>query len=78
MKGKVFTSTGEPFSNSRNMASGSLTHTDSNEFAKRNVKFVAFNVESGFEEYDKISDCYILFSSSLFAIRVVLSAYLGY
>ena len=58
MKGKVFTSTGEPFSNSRNMASGSLTHTDSNEFAKRNVNFVAFNLESGFEELDNISDCY--------------------
>ena len=59
MKGKVFTSTGEPFSNSRNMASGSLTHTNSEEFAKRNVKFVAFNVDNGFEEIDKLSDCYI-------------------
>lgn len=68
MKGKVFTSTGEPFSNSRNMASGSLTHTDSNEFAKRNVKFVAFNVESGFEEYDKISDCYMHLSSLGFTV----------
>lgn len=58
MKGKVFTSTGEIFSNSRNMASGSLTHTDSQEFTKRNVRFIAFNVEEGFEDLSTLSECY--------------------
>lgn len=58
MKKTVKTSTGEQFSNSRNMASGSLTLGDSKKFAQRKVKFVAFNVEKGFEDIDSLEECY--------------------
>ena len=58
MKDTITTSTGEKFSNSRNMASGSLTLVDNKKFAKRNVKFVAFNVEDGFPELNSLSACY--------------------
>lgn len=58
LKEKVKTSTGERFSNTRNMASGSLTLLDNKKFAQRKVRFIAFNVEHGFPETDSLSECY--------------------
>lgn len=58
LREKVKTSNGEQFSNPRNMASGSLTLLDSEKFAKRRIKFFAFNVEEGFAETDSLTKCY--------------------
>lgn len=58
LKNLVKTSTGKQFSNTRNMASGSLTLLDNQKFAQRKVRFIAFNIEYGFPEIDSLSDCY--------------------
>lgn len=68
MKETVKTSTGEQFSNSRNMASGSLTLGDSKRFSQRRVKFIAFNVEKGFENIDSLEECYKRLTSLGFTV----------
>lgn len=49
-------SSGKPYKNARNLASGSIRLLDAAECAKRRLEFQAFNVLEGFEEYPLKSD----------------------
>ena len=50
LKTTLLDSSGKPYKNGRNLASGSVRLLDSGECRKRNVTFMAFNVLEGFEE----------------------------
>ena len=50
LKTKLLDSSGKPYKNGRNLASGSVRLLDSGECRKRSITFMAFNVLEGFEE----------------------------
>ena len=56
LKDTLLDSSGKPYKNARNLASGSIRLLDSSVCQERRLEFLAFNVLEGFDEYPLKSD----------------------